>query len=155
MTPAAAGLWRDELYGLLDAGARGGTAHALTVRYTAHAKRLALLYALGDGVPAIGVEHLRAAAAVLAYCEASMHYVFGTDTYPNAVTQRVADVIREAQGALVSRTLLWKTISHTVSAAHLDAAISTLHEAGAVRVLRGPPGPNGVRPWYYQWQSGK
>jgi hypothetical protein len=154
LTPAAGALWRDELYGALDAGARGGTASALTVRFPAHAKRLALMYALGDGAAAIGVEHLRAAVAVLAYCEASMQCVFGTD-YPNAITQRVADVIREGQGALVSRALVWKTLGHRVNAAHIDAAITTLYEAGAVRVMRGAPAPNGVRPWLYAWQGGK
>lgn len=33
-----------------------------------------------------------------------------------------------------------------MSAARIDGAIAKLHETGAVRVLRGPAAPNGVRP---------
>jgi hypothetical protein len=155
LMPAAVALWRDELYVTLNAGSTAGIAGGLNVRFAAYAKRLALLYALADGALAIGVEHLRAAVAVLAYCEESMAYLFGTETDADPFTQRVADLIREGQGALVPRGALWKGLGHSVSAARIDVAITKLHEAGAVRVLRGPPAPNGVRPWAYAWRANK
>ncbi|MBK8742575.1 MAG: DUF3987 domain-containing protein [Betaproteobacteria bacterium] len=155
LTPAAENLWREELYIMLDGGDAAGVANTLGVRFTAHAKRLALLYALADGATAIGVEHLRAAVAVLAYCEESMAYLFGTETHADPFTERVADVIREGQGAYVPRGVLWKSLGHSVSAARIDGAIAKLHETGAVRVLRGPAAPNGVRPWVYSWRLRK
>jgi hypothetical protein len=123
----------------------------LTARYTAQAKRLALLYALGDGVRAIGVEHLRAAAAVLAYCQESLQYVFGVDTYPDTVTQRIADIVREARGTYVPRAALWKGLSHTVTRKQIDTAIRKLYDDGVVDVREGALVPNGRPTLLYAW----
>ena len=49
LVPAAAALWRDELYVTLNAGSAAGIAGGLNVRFAAYAKRLALLYALARG----------------------------------------------------------------------------------------------------------
>ncbi len=152
LTPAAAALWRDELYSALDGSGPGVIGSALGVRYTAHAKRLALLYALTDGAYAIGVEHLRAAVAVLGYCEESVAYLFGADALTDPVTQRVADLIREGQGALVPRASLWRALGHRVKAAEIDTAIAELHAEGRIRVVQGPMSPNRTRPWLYGWR---
>ena len=71
-------LWASEYPRLT--GERAGIKGALCSRAEAHALRLSLLYALLDGADAIRVEHLKAALAFWAYCEASVEHIFGGAT---------------------------------------------------------------------------
>jgi hypothetical protein len=142
------------LYEKLDAGSRTETANALLVRYPAQALRLALLYALADGASAIGPEHLCAGAAVLAHCEEATRFVFGLDQYPDPITQRVADLLCEAQGEPVPRAALWKHLGRNVSAKQIDAALAALDAEGSVVVTRASaPLRNNTRPWFYAWKG--
>jgi hypothetical protein len=56
---------------------RVGTYGVITNRAEAQTIRLAGLYALLDGTPLVGVDHLKAALALWRYCDQSAAYIFG------------------------------------------------------------------------------
>jgi hypothetical protein len=85
-------LWASE-YPRLTRG-REGLKGALCSRAEAHALRLSLMYALLDGADAIRVEHLKAALAVWAYCEASVEHIFGGATGDPAADRLLAELAR-------------------------------------------------------------
>jgi hypothetical protein len=74
-TPAAVKLW-DSVYADLNQD-RPGTLGHVTSRAPAHARRLALIYALLDGADAVDTPHLQAALAFWEYCHASAECIFG------------------------------------------------------------------------------
>jgi hypothetical protein len=75
MTDAAAQHWR-QIYPQLSRE-QPGLFGAVVARAEAQTIRLALIYALLDSAPQIDRNHLNAALAVWAFCEASAQYVFG------------------------------------------------------------------------------
>lgn len=85
-------MW-ETIYYLLSEG-RPGLAGGLLNRAEAQVLRLSLIYALMDCSSVIRVEHLQAATAVWDYCEASVHYIFGTktgDQYADRITQALLE----------------------------------------------------------------
>ena len=74
-TPAAADLW-DSIYADLNQE-RPGTLGNVTSRAPAHARRVALIYALLDGTDAVDTPHLEAALAIWKYSYASAECIFG------------------------------------------------------------------------------
>ena len=75
MTADARKVW-EHAYEILCRG-KPGLLGAILGRAEAQTVRLALLYALLDGIDQIGVAHLNAALSVWSYCEASAGYIFG------------------------------------------------------------------------------
>ena len=88
-TDGAARIWV-EVYPELSEG-KPGMLGAVTARAEAQTLRLALAYALLDGMVDIEPEHLQAALAVWRYCDQSAAHLFGT-----ALGDPVADEIRRA-----------------------------------------------------------
>jgi hypothetical protein len=74
-TPEFDNAWAP-LYEELEGQAGGEIYDALTARGAAHVKRLALIYALLDGAGAIDAPHLRAAAGLWEFCEATIAHIW-------------------------------------------------------------------------------
>jgi hypothetical protein len=94
-TPEAEALWASVYPGLK----RSGDSVPCTEKARPQVMRLALLYALLDMAKAIGVEHLKAALALWAYCEASARLIFGgglpTATTPDPLAVRLLNAINQ------------------------------------------------------------
>jgi hypothetical protein len=121
-SPEARDLWH-EVYPRLAAD-RPGLVGSLAARCLAHVCRLAMLYALLDREPVIGVRHLQAAVACWDYCEASLRYVFGT-----SLGDPTADEIREALRNVpsgMSKTEMRDYFGRNKKAADIDRALTML-----------------------------
>lgn len=75
-TPAARQAW-EPIYADLSRPRPDGPVAALLARSRPMVLRIALLYALLDGSPAVDAEHLQAARALWAYAEDSIHWLYG------------------------------------------------------------------------------
>ena len=98
------------------------------------AKRIALLYALCDGAKAIDLAHVEAAHAIVEHSEATALYAFHGRSAANSFAERIADILREAEGELVPRAQLWRAF-HNASSDQLDVAIGELAAKGRVECL--------------------
>jgi hypothetical protein len=88
-------LWRDSLYDeLTPDGVPEGYVARMVARAAPQVMRLALIYCLLDGAPAITVAHLGAAMAVWRYSLASVRYIFGDAGDPDL--DRLAEAVRAA-----------------------------------------------------------
>jgi hypothetical protein len=127
---AARDRWED-FYAELAATPRLGLAGAVTGRHEAQVARLALVYALADRCPTIGVVHLDAAIALADYARRSAIWALGDST-----GNRHADVLRRmlADGDVTydeaKRSLGLRT------GADLDAAVATLVDARLATVVK-------------------
>jgi len=91
-------------------------------------RRLAMIYALLDRQTVTGLDHLRAAVAVWAYCEASARHIFGDGT-----GDRDADRIHAAllvPPHRLNRRDLSRMFSNNRNKEQLDSAVNELVEAG-------------------------
>ncbi|MHB1711396.1 MAG: YfjI family protein [Acidimicrobiales bacterium] len=132
-------LWWDS-YPHLSAG-RPGLLGAVCGRAEAHVVRLALLYALLDHNPVIGVAHLQAALAVWDYAARSAAFVFG-----DSLGDRVADEIWQAisiSERSITRSEIRDLFGRNKTKAEIDAALTSLVDSGRIeRTIitgRGPP----------------
>ena len=129
-TDAARTTW-ERVYPRLSEG-YPGLLGAVTARAEAQCLRLALVYALMDGAPAIDRPHLLAAIAVWERAEASARYVFGS-----ALGDRVADEIlralRAAGNAGMTRTSIRDLFSRNERAERIGAALDLLARRGLVQ----------------------
>lgn len=71
-------LWPGAYDALMDDAPPGPLGH-ITARGPVQVQRLALIYALADGAPAIGIEHLAAGVAFWSYCRESAELIFTRD----------------------------------------------------------------------------
>jgi hypothetical protein len=126
---AAAEQW-EWLYATLAMKPRHGLWGALLARAEAQIARLALLYALLDGAPAVDLAHLEAAEAVWGFGERSVVSVFGRST-----GDRDADVLREY---LADGPVEWEAAKKAIGvrrAADLTSAVETLRGLGLAEVV--------------------
>lgn len=121
-------LW-EEVYPTLTA-ARPGMAGALLARSEAQAVRLAALYAALDCSPCIRESHLRAALAVVDYCEQSVLYLFG-DTSGDHVADRMLEALRNSPKGL-TRAQISDLFGRNMVGGRLEAALSYLLSTGKV-----------------------
>lgn len=132
-------LWWEH-YGRLSAG-RPGLLGAVLGRPEAHVVRLALVYALLDHAPSIGVTHLQGALALWDYAARSAAFVFG-DSLGDRAAEQIWAAISRREGA-VTRTEIRDLFDRNKSKAEIDAALSALVAAGrierAVITGRGRP----------------
>jgi len=103
---------------------KGGTRlfDALTARSEAQAIRVALIYALLDGQPAIGRRHLEAALEVIRYSNASVKYIFG-DAIGNATADTILRTLRSNPEGL-TRTEINNLFGRNAKAADIARASS-------------------------------
>lgn len=125
-----------------------GLLGAVLSRAEAQVLRLALIYALLDGVGAIDAPHLLAALAVWDYCEASARYLFADDVGdPTADT--ILRGLRQAGGAGLTRSDLHSLFFRNASAPEIDRGLGVLIEHRLVRQVGDEarkPGQRGRSP---------
>ena len=113
----------------------------LTARAAPQMLRLAMLYALLDGVAQIAAPHINAAHALWQFCEASANYIFS-----NLSSDRIADMIlyelqKIRPDGYNRRYLMHEIFGRHVHASDLSRALHALEAAGKIRCER--PKPNG------------
>ncbi len=129
-TPEARALWH-RLYPELTAE-RAGLYGAVVGRGEAQTLRLSMLYALLDGVSEIDEAHLRAAAAVWRYCEASARIIFeGEAEAADPLERLLSQAIRAEPG--INRRGLHRAIGGHMPAREMMQALGRLRDRGQVR----------------------
>ena len=95
-----------------------------------------MIYALLDGQKFIGPEHLEAALAVGAYCEASARFIFsGRESNPCA--RKILQALREGPK---STTDLYAVFKRKLKAEQLRKAINELIAQGKIEVVEEKTG---------------
>lgn len=120
---AAAALWA-EGYAELSKD-QPGLFGAVTARAEPQTIRLATLYAVLDGAPAIGLPHLRAALALWRYCSDSARYIFG-DLLGDVVADDILRLLRSCAPAGMSRTELYNAFGRNRSGENIGSALALL-----------------------------
>lgn len=128
-TPDAADLW-EAVYAGFASRPTFGMVRSVTARAEAQTVRLALTFALADRAPAIGVDHLEAARALVDYVERSVVWTFGDST-----GDRHADALRRM---LRDGPISWEDAKRALNlryAADMDQVARVLIDAGLAEVL--------------------
>jgi hypothetical protein len=145
MTPAAIERW-EEIYKLLSIE-QPGLLGAITARAEAQTLRLALVYALTDGVSEIAVVHLNAALALWRYCEASAKITFG-DTVGDPLADEILRALRASFITGMTRTELYQMFKHSHRSDTIGAALSRLHGMGKARFEHVNTGGRPSEKWF-------
>ena len=138
-----AGRQWDAVYPELSEG-KPGMFGAMVARMEAQALRLAGLYAVLDRTNTIQPEHLRAALAVVDYCEASARWIFGDD-----LGDPVADAVLQAlrrQGEL-SRNDIYELLGRHVPRQRIQRALRLLQQAGLAECEKQETGGRPSEVW--------
>jgi hypothetical protein len=145
MTAAAAERWKG-IYAELSKE-QPGLLGAITARAEAQTLRLALVYALIDGVNKIDVEHLEAALAVWRYCEASAKIIFG-DTVGDPLADEIMRALRATIAGMTRSdlTLMFRNSPHRAGA--IGAALLRLQQMGLARSEQSATGGRPVERWF-------
>ena len=145
----AAKAWDERLYRMLTRD-RPGMIGALTARAEVHVLRLALIFAVLDGAPAIGLQHLKPALAIWQFVEASVVYIFG-ERLGDPITDTLDDALRAAGVAgLTRKEMTDEVFRRNVPGHRISEALSTLANlarARGERQRRSGPGRPGER-WF-------
>ena len=139
----AAALWRAEYDRL--SRERYGLAGSLTGRAEAHALRLAMIYAMLDGVSQIDREHLDAALAVWAYAEATAYRLFGGKTGDPLADDLLRILQRHPTG--IGRWALHQEAGKNIAAARIGAALDALEKLGKARSEKKKSGGRDAEVW--------
>ena len=120
---------------------------AATARAEAHAVRLALLYALLDCSPVIGLQHLEAALAFWGYSAASARWVFG-DSIGDPTADEIWVMARERHDG-ITRTEVSNLFSRNKKAREIDRALQALIDAGRLEraTIRDPQSDRTLTVW--------
>jgi hypothetical protein len=130
MTPDARDAWT-RVYPSLSEG-QPGLLGAILARAEAQTVRLAMLYALLDGLAVIDTVHLQAAIAVWEYAEASARYIWG-DALGDPIADEILRALRQRGEAGMTRTEIRDLFKRHRSATQLARALDVLTEHGKVR----------------------
>jgi hypothetical protein len=125
LTDAAEQFW-DDLYPVLTED-RPGVWGAVTSRAEAQVKRLALIYAMLDRSPTIGVVHLQAALELWSYCDRSCRYIFG-DRIGDRTADRVLGELKSAGARGLTQSDLFGRFKGNVTALQLQGALALLRK---------------------------
>ena len=148
LTDGAKQLWC-EIYPVLSAG-QPGLLGAITARAEAQTMRLALIYALLDGVGEIDRVHIQAGLAMWAYCEASARYIFG-DLLGNKTADAILATLRRRAPSGLTRSEISDVFGRNRSSGDIFQALELLLTSGKARFVTTPSGRRGGRPletWY-------
>ena len=132
------------IYAKLSSG-RPGLLGALTNRAEAQVIRLAVIYALWDGCPLIGIDHLLAAQAVWDHCEASVKYIFGA-SLGDPIADTILSALKTAGAGGLTRTEISGLFSRNASSGRVSQAVNELSELRLATTRRGAPVVGGGRP---------
>jgi hypothetical protein len=130
MTDSAREIWAS-VYSDLSAG-KPGLLGAITARAEAQTVRLALTYALLDGVDAIDEPHITAALALWEYCEQSAKYIFG-NTLGDPVADDIERALQQAGTTGMTRTGIRDMFGRNKSGERIAAALALLVTRGRAR----------------------
>ena len=118
------------VYPTLSAPAEG-LAGQITARAEAHTIRLALLYALLDGEPAIRQAHLKAALALWDYAARSATWALGQAT-GDPLAERIHTALLRSRSGL-SRTQLSDLLERNQPASRIEQALAALSATGRAK----------------------
>ncbi len=124
-------LWHEE-YARLSHG-YPGMLGAATSRAEAQTMRLAMIYALLDRSPTIGIEHLRAGLEVWRYCDRSAAYVFG-DALGDRLADEILRALRQREGGM-TRTEIREYFGRNKRSDQIGAALDLLQEYDRVQMV--------------------
>jgi hypothetical protein len=145
MTPAARDGWV-RVYPSLSEG-QPGLLGAILARAEAQTIRLAMLYALLDGLAEIDTVHLQAAIAVWEYAEASARYVWG-DALGDPIADEILLALRQQAERGMTRTEIRDLFNRHRSATQIGRALDMLTQHGKVRLaMRSDTGGRPAEAW--------
>ena len=104
-----------------------GLLGSVTARAEAQVRRLAMIYALMDGLQEVDSVHLLPALALWRYCEQSARYVFGS-ALGNRVADEILRALRAAGASGMTRTEIRDLFKRNELAERIGAALSMLSE---------------------------
>jgi hypothetical protein len=128
----AKAIWR-EVYPDLSEG-KLGMFGAMTARLDAIAVRLSMIYAILDCSPLVRAAHLKAALAIVKYCEDSARFIFG-DSLGDETADEILRQLRSRPDGM-TRTDIRDHFQKNRSAAEIGRALGVLQEHGLARVER-------------------
>jgi hypothetical protein len=137
-------LWR-VVYEELSEGKPGLTG-AMLGRAEAHVMRLAMLYALLDCSPAIGLEHLTAALACWQRVEESVRFVFG-DNLGDPLADELLRLLRRSPDGL-TRNQLMDLLSRNQSSDRIGRALGLLLKHQLARCIQEQTGGRPAERWF-------
>lgn len=111
---------------------RLGKVGAVTDRAEAHVRRLAMIYALLDREPRVGLGHLESALAFWSYCEGSARYIFG-DADVDPVAERVLEAITKAGDEGVMQNQIFRRVFSGRNRDEMMRALGALARACLIR----------------------
>jgi hypothetical protein len=145
MTPAARQMW-ETVYPDLSAG-QPGLLGAVISRAEAQAVRLALLYALLDGLAQIDSTHLRAALALWEYAEGSAIRIFG-DSLGDPVADDILRALRQAGASGKARSAISDLFGRNRASDRIATALGLLVAKCRARREQRPTGGRPVEMWF-------
>ena len=123
----------DRLYRIVESQPSGGVMYdSLTARASPQLLRLALIFALLDQSPVLEVVHLRAAAALWEYCEASIAHIWGATLGDPKLDELLTATIAAGDDGL-DRTTINRLFSNNLGKEQVDALVGALLSRGLVR----------------------
>ena len=122
-----------------------GIVGQITARAEAHTIRLALIYALADGVKQIGPQHLAAALALHDYAARSAAWAL-TGATGQPLAEQIHAALRHTPAGL-TRSQISDTLKHNQPAGQLDTALRALHAAGRATVTQIATGGRPAQLW--------
>lgn len=122
-----------------------GIVAQITARTEAHVIRLALIYALTDGVKQIGSRHLTAALALHDYAARSAAWAL-TGATGQPLAEQIHATLRHSPGGL-TRSQISQTLNHNQPAGEIDHALHALHAAGRATTSQIPTGGRPAQLW--------
>ena len=144
-TTPAAEAWK-EVYPQLSA-ARPGLLGAVTSRAEAQCVRLALIYALLDGVANINLHHIKAALAVWEYCEVSAAHIFGA-SLGDPVADDILRALQHAGREGMTRTAIRDLFGRNESGDRIGAALALLMTRGRAKAEVRQSGGRPAEVWF-------
>ncbi|WP_158282881.1 DUF3987 domain-containing protein [Nocardioides silvaticus] len=116
----------DTLYRIVESQPSGGEVYdSLTVRASPQMLRLATIYALLDQSPALEAVHLRAAAALWEYSEASVAHIWGA-TLGDERVDRLYSAVKAAGADGLDRTQVSELFGKNKTKSELDDLVARL-----------------------------
>lgn len=123
-----------------------GMLGAITGRAVPLVRRLAVIYALLDLEPIVGLGHLQAALATWDYCERSAAHIFG-GTIGNRTADRLLGYLREAGRDGLTRSQIRARVGGRLSGDEIDRAREELRARGLATIERVATGGRPEEHW--------
>ena len=132
LSAAAGDRWEQEYRRLAVVDDASPVIRALLERGAPYVLRLAMLFALLDGLPAIQEQHLDAALAVWHYAADSWRFIYADDAARSPLAAKLLAALDDAGAGGLSRGAIREEVvrSNDVSAQQIDGALAELASSG-------------------------